>query len=102
MPGFYYKHPSKPLVWIQFHYERLFEFCFNCGCLGHSIKFCSLNSEQRRALDVFGLIMRASFVEYRIFTGPDDLLKKMETMSLQNSTIKMNLSVPNSEVKSVL
>lgn len=29
-------------LWIQFKYERLPSFCFYCGIIGHTEKFCEL------------------------------------------------------------
>ncbi|XP_019161976.1 PREDICTED: uncharacterized protein LOC109158517 [Ipomoea nil] len=48
--------------WINFRYERLSTFCFCCGVLGHSDKFCRRVYEEGIELDEFpfGTWMRAS------------------------------------------
>lgn len=47
--GFMLKAPEiEGDYWITIRYERLPEFCFNCGCIGHVIKECLMiegNSE---------------------------------------------------------
>lgn len=32
--------PEGDTVWIAFKYERLIGLCFNCGKLGHKVKYC--------------------------------------------------------------
>jgi hypothetical protein len=38
--GFYQDRQGKPPSWVQLKYERLSEFCFTCGKLGHVKLFC--------------------------------------------------------------
>ncbi|KAK3040000.1 hypothetical protein RJ639_027190 [Escallonia herrerae] len=39
--GFAMRKEGKEDAWIQFRYERLPDFCFRCGCLGHVRKWCN-------------------------------------------------------------
>ncbi|KAK3013668.1 hypothetical protein RJ639_008539 [Escallonia herrerae] len=39
--GFALKREGKEDTWIQFRYERLPDFCFRCGFLGHVRKWCN-------------------------------------------------------------
>ena len=34
------KGPDGEVVWVAFKYERLINFCFRCGVLGHESKIC--------------------------------------------------------------
>lgn len=48
--------------WIQFKYERLPTFCFFCGIIGHSERFCEkyFDCQERLAELPFGAWLRAS------------------------------------------
>ncbi|XP_019182742.1 PREDICTED: uncharacterized protein LOC109177752 [Ipomoea nil] len=44
---------DKPSCWVSFRYERLHSFCFYCGLLGHSHKFCKLARKSGLTSDQF-------------------------------------------------
>ncbi|CAH9092187.1 unnamed protein product [Cuscuta epithymum] len=41
--------------WVDFKYERLPNFCFICGFIGHSDNFCPLNYEEGLVLEKKGM-----------------------------------------------
>lgn len=82
VPSFLMMMEGKHLVWIQFKYEHLSGFCFNCWRLGHSADLCSLSLEHRERMNQFGPLMRASGMEWSIFTWLEELLPKMPGMNL--------------------
>ncbi|CAH9143174.1 unnamed protein product [Cuscuta epithymum] len=54
--------------WVDFKYERLQNFCFVCGIIGHSENFCLLAYEEDLVLDKrFGVQLRAGS---RVKTSP--------------------------------
>ncbi|OMO73151.1 Zinc knuckle CX2CX4HX4C [Corchorus olitorius] len=44
-------------AWVEFKYEKLSDFCFNCGRLGHGSKFCKEAAVENQK---FGPFMRAA------------------------------------------
>lgn len=39
--GIFVSTSNQGRVWVLFKYERLLNFCFGCGCMGHCLKECS-------------------------------------------------------------
>ena len=52
---------NEDAFWVTFKYERLPTFCFFCGLLGHSDRFCPIMFETKTedALRPYGQFMRA-------------------------------------------
>ncbi|OMO81698.1 Zinc finger, CCHC-type [Corchorus capsularis] len=46
--GFYLQRKYKPSSWVSFKYERLPDFCFHCGRLGHVNKDCKFRDDGRK------------------------------------------------------
>ncbi|KAF7833100.1 TMV resistance protein N-like [Senna tora] len=38
--GFWVPRPGLSRIWIPMRYEKLHQFCFNCGRIGHEVKNC--------------------------------------------------------------
>ena len=70
--GFWLPKSEKGRRWINVRYERLFDFCFACGLLGHLLKNCG---EDAKMLVVdgsqlqYGSGMRVVPVKYRLMRG---------------------------------
>ncbi|GLT59031.1 hypothetical protein SLA2020_318770 [Shorea laevis] len=41
-PGFTHHRASKPSIWVQYKYERLSDYCYVCGRLGHMSFTCAV------------------------------------------------------------
>lgn len=70
VPGFFYRCPSSEDVWVQFKYERLIEFCFTCGRLGHASLNYIMPVSEREPPNIFGPKMKAKSLAYRWFSAP--------------------------------
>lgn len=62
--GFFIENEDNSSRWLVFKYERLSDFCFNCGKLGHVVPSCSGKVDPshgaRNPWQAFGPWMRAS------------------------------------------
>ena len=57
MPGFFLPRPGLNDLWISMKYEKLPEFCFRCGVIGHDYRFCG--STQTKLTNQFGMKFNA-------------------------------------------
>lgn len=57
------KKPGGEWLWIRFKYERLPSFCFYCGKIGHTEKFCVelFDNPQAQEIRKYDSSLRASF-----------------------------------------
>ncbi|KAK9266357.1 hypothetical protein L1049_012628 [Liquidambar formosana] len=74
--GFFLNRAPLPEVWIQFKYERLSDFCYRCGYLGHGLKDCSVEAgggcgvagNPSHGVSAFGPWLRASHGDFSRFS----------------------------------
>ncbi|OMO55184.1 reverse transcriptase [Corchorus capsularis] len=66
VPVCWVNRPGGDRAWAEFNYEKLSDFCFNCGRLGHTCKFC--RSEVAVA-QRFGPFMRAPMAKQLLSPG---------------------------------
>lgn len=57
--GFFLKREGKEDLWIKFKYERLSDFCYICGKIGHGLNECSEGSAGDRSNLEYGSYLRA-------------------------------------------
>ncbi|GLT64073.1 hypothetical protein SLA2020_365870 [Shorea laevis] len=59
LPGFTHHRPLKPSIWVQYKYERLLDFCYACGRLGH-LSFACVVSPKPLVHGRYGAMLKAS------------------------------------------
>lgn len=47
-------------LWVEIKYERLPDFCYYCGLIGHNEGSCSLSTQSEKPEKLFGSWMRAA------------------------------------------
>ena len=62
--GFPLNRKDLPILWIPFKYEKLGNFCYGCGVMGHEVRVCPDPENQRlwaeqNTLGIFGNWLRA-------------------------------------------
>lgn len=38
--GSFFRREDRSILWIQYRFKRLSDFCYQCGCLGHAFGSC--------------------------------------------------------------
>ena len=57
--GGFVKNEEGERVWVDFRYERLPNFCYICGCLGHDEKHCQVSPTEQRSGRQYGDWLKA-------------------------------------------
>ena len=63
------------LTWVQVSEDRLANFCFHCGCVGHNRKTCLLTNHitimgsDGVSVLVFGIWLRSDYGDGNCFTA---------------------------------
>ncbi|KAH7838794.1 hypothetical protein Vadar_031250 [Vaccinium darrowii] len=63
LKGFYLKRTGKKDSWVRFQYERLFDFCYDCGRVNHVRAECNFLGESSKGGLKFGPELRAVFYQ---------------------------------------
>lgn len=66
-PGFLLPRSGQDPVWIQYRYERLSDFCYRCGLLGHVMANCNQRLDRPEGANRLGPLMKADSVDVRRF-----------------------------------
>ncbi|KAG5556475.1 hypothetical protein RHGRI_006921 [Rhododendron griersonianum] len=57
--GFFLKRREKEDLWVRFKYERLSDFCYVCGLIGHGLNDCTKKFTGNRSELEYGSFLRA-------------------------------------------
>lgn len=78
-PGFMLPRAQREPTWIQFKFEKVSGFCFNCGRLGHLMNTCSAPPNTLVAPATLSPRMFANSHNYRRFIGLNRVIPKFST-----------------------
>ncbi|OMO61130.1 Endonuclease/exonuclease/phosphatase [Corchorus capsularis] len=62
IPGFWVPRQDKGKLWVRLKYEKLGDFCFSCGKIGHLSKFCDAVTLESSRESAYGPWMKAALV----------------------------------------
>lgn len=97
--GFSLEKTNGSRIWVEFKYERLGDFCYCCGRIGHVLKDCSINNDiQDGARDLkssHGPWMRASASNVQVATTYSHPNSKNELDSQEKVLTPQSLPSPS-------
>ncbi|KAF7151487.1 hypothetical protein RHSIM_Rhsim02G0110700 [Rhododendron simsii] len=68
--GFFLRRPGEEDLWVKFRYERLSDFCYSCGRVGHNFNECK-NKDESKENPVYDGNLRAEISEPTKLVYPD-------------------------------
>lgn len=76
LPGYYQQRFDAEPCWVQFKYERISDFCYNCEKLGRTQGGCSFQPVLTDPSFRFGPPMKAEGIMHRRFAGDSPSTEK--------------------------
>lgn len=99
-PGFFLPRDNMNDTWIQFKYEKISRFCFNCGRLEHMTSICLAPLNDLAEPASFSYCMMANNQDKHRFIGPNRVIPKPTAAHQQQQQFfdhfhRSNSNIPN-------